>query len=135
MTATTQTQPQPFTAVQAIGRPSRGVTVALWVVTVATAGMFILAGTSKLAGAAVMVQMFDRVGLGQWFRYLTGSIEVGSAIALLVPSLALYAALALGATMIGAVLTHLFIVGGSPAPAVILLIASSFIAWTRWSRR
>jgi uncharacterized membrane protein YphA (DoxX/SURF4 family) len=109
--------------------------VALWVISVATAAMFLMAGWPKLAGAPQMVQTFEAIGLGQWFRYLTGGIEVVSAIALLIPSLALYGAVALAATMVGAVFTHLVIVGGSPAIAVALLVATSFIAWTRWSTR
>ena len=31
-----------------------------------------------------MVEMFDKIGLGQWFRYLTGGLEVTGAILLLV---------------------------------------------------
>ena len=50
--------------------------------------MFVMAGGSKLAGAPTMVQLFDAIGLGQWFRYVTGTIEIGSAILLLIPSLA-----------------------------------------------
>ena len=34
-------------------------------------------------------------------------------------------------TMVGAVLTHLFIVGGNPAPAFVLGAAAAAIAWTR----
>jgi putative oxidoreductase len=111
-----------------LGRAGR---VGLWIVQIALAGMFLLAGGSKLLGAAAMVALFDAIGIGQWFRYVTGLIEVGSAIALLVPSFAVYGALALMATMIGAVGTHLFIVGGSPAVPAILLLGSAGVAWTR----
>ena len=51
--------------------------IALWSVQVVLAGMFLLAGGSKLAGAAAMVALFDAVGVGQWFRYVTGGIELG----------------------------------------------------------
>ena len=110
------------------GRTSR---VALWALQLALAGMFLLAGSSKLLGAAEMVALFDAIGVGQWFRYVTGLIEVSSAIALLVPSLAVFGALALLATMLGAVATHLFIVGGSPAMPAILLLGSAVV----WERR
>ena len=53
---------------------------------------FAAAGLAKLAGAEMMVQTFDAVGFGQWFRYVTGAIEVGSAIALWIPGLQAYAA-------------------------------------------
>jgi putative oxidoreductase len=133
-TVTTQIQRWPFKTSGAIVNRSRAVTVALWIVSVAAAGMFLMAGSLKLAGAPPMVQLFDTIGVGQWFRYVTGSIETVSAVALLVPSLAPFGALALASTMIGAILTHL-VLGGSPAPALILLVATLFIAWTRWSRR
>src|ERR1700754_5213972 len=84
-------------------RSGRAGLISLWIVQIALVGMFLLAGGSKLLGAPAMVALFDAIGIGQWFRYLTGFIEVGSAIALLVPSIAVYGALALVPTMIGAV--------------------------------
>jgi putative oxidoreductase len=110
---------------------SRAGTIALWTVQIATAAMFLFVGSLKLAGVPIMVALFDAIGIGQWFRYLTGSIEVVSAILLLVPSLAFFGALLLVPTMVGAVLTHLFIVGGNPGPAIVLLAAAAAIAWTR----
>jgi putative oxidoreductase len=110
---------------------SRAGTIALWTVQIAAAALFLFVGSLKLAGAPMLVALFDAIGIGQWFRYLTGSIEVVSAILLLIPSLAFYGALLLVPTMVGAVLTHLFIVGGNPAPAAVLLAAAATIAWTR----
>ena len=109
-------------------------TAGLWVLQIGAAAMFLMAGGSKLAGAPEMVGLFDVIGVGQWFRYLTGVIEVGSAVMLLIPSLAFYGAALLVPTMIGAVLTHLFIVGGSPAMALVLLLAVGTIAWARRPR-
>src|SRR3954451_25149712 len=112
-------------------RRARFVTVFVWTLQVLGAAMFLFAGTSRLAGEPLMVQEFGTIGIGQWFRYLTGSIEIVSALLLLVPSLALYGALALAVTMVGAIITHLAIIGGSPAPAIVLLAATSAIAWIR----
>ena len=109
----------------------RAVTIALWVVQAAVAALFLFAGIPKLIGTATMVQMFDAIGAGQWLRYLTGGIEVVSGVLLLVPSLAFFGALALIPTMIGAIITHVFVVGGSPIPAVVLLVATAAIAWLR----
>jgi uncharacterized membrane protein YphA (DoxX/SURF4 family) len=105
--------------------------VALWLTQIVLAAMFLFAGGLKLTGAPAMVGLFDAIGLGQWFRYVTGSIEVVSAVALLVPAWAAFGALLLIPTMIGAVFTHLFIVGGSAVPATVLLIGSLAIAWAR----
>jgi putative oxidoreductase len=87
-------------------RRSRAGVIGLWVVQIALASFFLLAGGSKLAGEPATVALFEAIGVGQWFRYVTGLIEVGSAIALLVPSLALFGALGLVATMLGAIATH-----------------------------
>jgi putative oxidoreductase len=119
-----------LTQTSVVRRGRTGV-VALWVVQIALSGMFLLAGGSKLFGAAAMMAMFDAIGIGQWFRYVTGVIEVSSAVALLVPSFAIFGAVALVATMIGAVATHLFIIGGSPAMPAILLIGSAVVVWAR----
>jgi uncharacterized membrane protein YphA (DoxX/SURF4 family) len=122
-----------LTTMQAAPAASRGRVAlgALWLVQVAVAGMFLLAGGLKLTGAPAMVAVFDAIGVGQWFRYVTGSIEVGSALALLVPSLAPFGALLLIPTMAGAIATHLLILGGSPVPATALLAGSLAIAWAR----
>src|SRR5213594_405694 len=106
-------------------------TTVLWVAQVLVAAMFLFSGGLKLAGAPVLVKTFDLIGIGQWFRYVTAAIEVVSAVLLLVPGAAVFGALLLIPTMIGAIATHLFIIGGSPAPAFVLLVASSAIAWIR----
>jgi hypothetical protein len=110
---------------------SRAATIALWATQIVVAAMFLFSGGLKLAGAAEMVGLFDAIGIGQWFRYLTGSIEVIAALLLLTPRLALFGALLLIPTMIGAVATHLFIVGGTPILPIVLLVGSSAIAWGR----
>jgi putative oxidoreductase len=113
----------------------RARTIVLWILQFASAGLFLLGGFSKLLGAAAMVQMFDAIGIGQWFRYLTGGIEVVSGLLLLVPSLAFFGAAALAITMAGAIVTHLFVIGGSPVPAVVLLAATTAVAWLRYPAR
>jgi putative oxidoreductase len=52
----------------------------------------------------------------------------------LIPATAGIGALLLIATMIGAIVTHLFIIGGSPAIAIGLLIAMVIVAWGRWKK-
>lgn len=113
---------------------SKAKNIVLWIVQLGTAGMFLMASYAKLSGAPMMVQMFNAIGIGQWFRYLTGGIEVVGAVLLLIPALSGVGGLLLLPTMIGAVLTHLFILGGSPTAAVILLLSSAIIAWGRKER-
>lgn len=118
-----------------IAERSRVKSGGLWALQIVSAGMFLLAGALKLTGNPMMVQMFGAIGLGQWFRYLTGTIEVAGAVALLVPAVSAYGAAALAATMVGAILTHLFIVGGSPVVPILLLASTTTIAWARRSGR
>jgi uncharacterized membrane protein YphA (DoxX/SURF4 family) len=104
--------------------------IALWVAQIALAAMFLLAGGSKLAGAPAMVDLFAAIGLGQWFRYVTGAIELSAAVALLIPSAALFGAILLVPTMVGAVIVNL-ILGQSPAVPIVLLLVAAAVAWTR----
>ena len=89
---------------------------------------FAAAGLAKLAGAEMMVATFEAVGLGQWFRYVTGLIEAGAAVALWIPGAQFYAAALLVCTMVGAVLAHLFILGPSAMPALILGVLAAIVA-------
>ena len=81
---------------------------------------FVAAGGAKLAGVDMMVATFEQVGVGQWFRYVTGIIEIAGAILLWLPGRQVMGAGLLGATMVGAVLSHWFILGPSAVPAVVL---------------
>ena len=81
---------------------------------------FLAAGLAKLSGAEMMVQTFEAVGLGQWFRYVTGLIEIGGAALLWLRGRQVFGAGLLLCTMIGAVLAHLFIIGPSAIPALVL---------------
>jgi putative oxidoreductase len=121
-----------------ITQPASGSTgkidVGLWILQIGAAGMFLMVGFFKLSGDPRMVGLFDAIGVGQWFRYVTGSLEVLGAILLLTPRLSGLGALLLVGTMLGAVATHLFLVGGSPLGAIILLIVTGVIAWGRRKR-
>ena len=72
--------------------------------------VFLGSGGSKLAGTNEMVDDFDRYRYPQWFRVVTGAVEVGGALGLLLgffrPALTPLAGLLLGATMTGALATH-----------------------------
>jgi uncharacterized membrane protein YphA (DoxX/SURF4 family) len=105
--------------------------IALWVLQVALAALFLMAGGSKLVGVAAMVTMFDKLGLGQWFRYVTGAIEATSGILLLVPAAAVFGALLLIPTMVGAIITNVFFVPASPVIPLLLLIGAVVVAWAR----
>jgi putative oxidoreductase len=113
-------------------RLSRAKNAALWALQILTAAAFLMAGFGKLSGQPMMVETFDKIGIGQWVRYVTGGIEVASAILLLIPRLTPVAAALLLCTMMGAVLSHLVLIGGSPAPALVLSCFAAIILWGRF---
>jgi putative oxidoreductase len=115
-------------------KPSRALSIALWIAQVLCAAMFLFAGGPKLAGHPQMVETFDVIGFGQWFRYFTAALEVLGGIALLVPATAPFAAIVLACVMAGAVLTHLVLIPGSIVPALVLMVLCLFIAWGRRAR-
>ncbi|MNN34203.1 hypothetical protein D3C81_1479980 [compost metagenome] len=93
------------------------------------AAAFLAAGSAKLAGEPMMVKVFEQISVGQWFRTVTGLVEVAAAIALLIPVTVGLAGLLLAVTMCFATVTHLFFIGGSPVPAIVLLLITASIAW------
>jgi len=105
--------------------------IGLWVVRGLLALAFVAAGGAKLYGVPMLVEEFQHIGLGQWFRYATGGLEVMGAILLLLPQKAAFGALLLICIMIGAVITHLFVIGGSPVPAIVLLALNGIVAYAK----
>jgi len=104
---------------------------ALWVVQILGAILFFLAGFAKLSGDEQMIQTVAATGIGQWLRYVMGLIEFASAILLLIPALSGIGALLVVPIMIGAIVTHVLIIGGSPALPIGLLAIASVVAWGR----
>ncbi len=107
----------------------KGKMIAFWVLRVVVGLAFLAAGGSKLAGAPAMVAMFAKIGFGQWFRILTGSLEVAGAIGLFVHRFAAYAASMLAVVMVGAIGFHLTRLGGNPVPPIVLLLLAILIVW------
>ncbi|MGJ7604804.1 DoxX family protein [Variovorax sp. LT1R20] len=101
----------------------------VWGVRIVLALAFGAAGAAKLAGVPQMVQVFDAIGFGQWFRYVTGVVEVGGALLMLLPATGFFGALLLAVTMACGAATHLVLIGGNAVPAVVLMLLSAFVAW------
>jgi putative oxidoreductase len=116
------------TSIQITNVPRR---TGAWILQGVVATAFFAAGAAKLAGAAYMVQLFDQIGVGQWFRYATGLAEIIGALALIYPGLASIGGVWLGGTMFFAVLTHLFVLHTSPVPAIVLGLLNALIVYLR----
>jgi putative oxidoreductase len=118
----------------AASAPPRLKSASLWVVRGLLALAFVSAGGAKLYGVPMLVEEFQHMGLGQWFRYFTGTLELLGAFLILAPSLAAFGAVLLICIMIGATLMHLFVIGGSPVPALVLLALSAIVAYAKRSQ-
>jgi len=99
------------------------------------AAAFLAAGGAKLAGVPMMVEVFDHIGIGQWFRVVTGLIEIAGAVALLVPATAAVGGALLSLMMLVAAGVHLLVIGGSPVPALVLMIVTGAVAGIHRPRR
>lgn len=115
-----------YSSTQPSGRWTRGLS---WTLRILGAAAFLAAGGAKLAGVPMMVEVFDHIGVGQWFRVVTGLIEVVGAVALLVPATAALSGAFLALMMLVAAGVHLFVIGGSPVPALVLMAVTGGVAW------
>lgn len=92
-------------------------------------------GGAKVTHQEDQVEDFQRFGYPQWFRIVTGLVEIGAGIGLLVgllwrPELAWVGGLLLSSVMVGAVVTHIR-TGDPPSktaiPAVLFLLTAGLL--------
>jgi putative oxidoreductase len=110
----------------------RSAHVLLWTAQIVLAAVFIYVAALRLTGASTSVQTFEKIGLGQWLRYLTGVVELAGGIGLLIPRVAGAAALGLVGVMIGATIANLLVLTPALTALTIALgITSALVAWAR----
>ncbi|MER5884370.1 DoxX family protein [Streptomyces sp. NPDC001941] len=132
MTATVPTA-APSTATRVPGRRAHR---AVWALQILLALFFAVASAGpKLVGHASAAESFDKIGFGDWFMYLTGSLELAGAIALVVPVLSGVSALALIGLMGGALITQLTVFDGENAlTPVVFAVLLAVVARVRRDR-
>jgi hypothetical protein len=109
----------------------KGANIALWVLQAFLALAFAGAASGKLLGKPEMVALFEAVGVGQWFRYVTGLMELTGGLLIVVPRTKFFGAALLSMVMVGAVLTHLLILHNAPTVPAVLLVLAGVVAWAR----
>ena len=106
---------------------SKGKKIAIWVVSILLAGLFLFAGAPKLLTPEKIRPMFAQYGYAAWFMTFIGCSEVLGAIGLLIPRVAALAAAGLSIIMVGAVYTlashHEFKQAVTPVVVLVLLVA------------
>jgi len=118
----------------AIAQPGKALNIALWTLQVLVALALVAAGSGKLLGSPAMIALFDAVGIGQWFRYVTGLLEVLGAVLLIVPSKAAFGSVLLACVMAGAVVAHLTVLHTAATAPLVLFAITALIAWGRRSQ-
>jgi putative oxidoreductase len=104
----------------------------LWVLQGLTALVFLPSGATKFDRQEVYwVELFAKIGIGQWFRYFAGGLEVVCSILLVIPKTSFVAALLLACTMVGAILVNLFVLWEPPIVDVlpVSLLILTLVAW------
>ncbi|WP_228027605.1 DoxX family protein [Bacillus fonticola] len=89
--------------------------------------MFLMAGFGKVSGSNMHVEAFKKWRLPQWFRVVTGIVELAGAVLLIVgfwvSTSALAGSLLLAITGIGGILTHIRVKDSFKDTVMILFLA------------
>jgi len=122
------------TANDGIPTHRKAINIVLWTLQVLVALAFVAAGSGKLLGSPDMIALFGVVGIGQWFRYVTGSLEVLGALLLIVPGTTAFGAVLIACVLAGAVVTHLTVLHTAPTAPLVLFALTALIAFGRRSQ-
>jgi putative oxidoreductase len=82
-----------------------------WILRILLAALFLSEGVGKFPESRLWVRIFEEIGVGQWFRYFTGIVEIAGALMLLVPRATVVGVGLLVCTMIGALIVHVLVIG------------------------
>jgi len=102
--------------------PNRVGQLTTWLLRAAVALVFLSVGLSKFRDP-MWVRLFGQIGLGQWFRYVTGIIQIASAVLVLIPRTSLVGMALAACTMLGASVVWLTILHApwnAPIPGALL---------------
>ncbi|RME32069.1 DoxX family protein [Candidatus Woesearchaeota archaeon] len=83
----------------------------VWTLQVVAAAILLQTLRFKFTGAPIAVDIFTRLGVEPWGRILTGVLELITGLLLLLPWTAVYGALLAAAIMLGAIASHVFVLG------------------------
>jgi putative oxidoreductase len=113
---------------------SNAVKIGVWVLRVLLAAAFLLAAGMKLSGQAITVTEFDEVGLGQWFRYFTGTLELIGGVAVLVPPVSIFGAMLLLLVDFGALVAQLTILHRDWIHVIVIGVLLGLLIYIQRSR-
>jgi uncharacterized membrane protein YphA (DoxX/SURF4 family) len=118
-------------------RRARRLDAAVWILRIALALIFVVVGFVKIPGSMhpMWVRLFERVGFGQWLRYVTALVEIVGGMLMLVSAATLVSVALLASTMVGALLVHVFVIGIGFQTVVVIALLAGIAAVTISQRR
>jgi uncharacterized membrane protein YphA (DoxX/SURF4 family) len=111
--------------------------IGIWALRIFLAAAFLFAGLEKFreGEGSPWVRIFEMIGFGQWFRYLTGVLEAGGGALLLIPRATPIAVAMLAPTMVGALMAHVLLFGVGPQSVVVVVLLLGVLALGRHRAR
>lgn len=106
-----------------------------WTLRVLVALVFLYEGFDKFGTRRLWIRVFTEIGIGQWFRYATGILEIIGAVLLLVPRATTVAVPMLLCILVGAFLAHIFIIGIGVPHSVIVAVLFAAVVAVGWRQR
>jgi putative oxidoreductase len=102
-----------------------------WILRLSVAAVFVSVGASKFDETSQWVKLFNQSGFGQWFRYMTGVLQIMGAVLVVVPRTFLIGIAILACTMAGAAAIWILRFGAAdnaiiPAVILVALVAIGF---------
>ncbi len=97
---------------------------------------FVAFGCDKFSAHSMWPKFFEQVGVGQWFRYFTGAVEILGGLLTVVPRTALVGIGMLACTMAGAAAIWVYPMGqpGNSIVGAVFCLGLSGYWWTLRSR-
>jgi putative oxidoreductase len=105
-----------------------------WTVRIGVAAFYLAFGLEKFSAAEThWVRLFQQIGIGDWFRYFTGAVEITGSMLVLIPRTTVIGLTLLSATMASAALI-LAVVLHRPEDGVFPAIFGIVLAALGWNR-
>lgn len=113
-----------------LDEPWIGDRIVHWVLRIAVAAFWATIGFEKFSSSPTSewIGIFQRIGVGTWFRYFTGVVEMLGGALFLVPRTTIAGAALLATSMVGATIAHFTVLHDPGSSVITLILLASVVA-------